>query len=196
MPSDDGARVRVVIACAAILAPSLHTLTDALEVRGGFTPVQLWLNYVAFLPVPALMVGLYAVQRPHISSLGLAGALGYGFAFIYFAHTTLFAIATKAPTYESLWDRLGPLYTAHGALMIAGGAAFGWATLRSRVLPRWASGLFLAGLGVNLVVALLPVPELFQVAGTLIRNAGLVGMGMGLLRGRTGLRTSPASPAR
>lgn len=175
--------LRKVLAYGAVLAPALHTVTDGIEwAQGGFSPVQLWLNYLAFLPVPALMLGLYAVQRPRISRLGLIGALAYGFSFIYFAHTTLFAIATAAPTYERLWDRLGPLYTVHGALMIVGGAAFGWATVRSGVLPRWTASLFLAGLSLNLAVALLPVPDLLQTLGTAVRNAGLVGMGLWLLR--------------
>lgn len=37
-----------------MLAPGLHTGTDAREwLHGGFTPTRLWLNYVAFVPLPA-----------------------------------------------------------------------------------------------------------------------------------------------
>lgn len=175
--------MRRVVCWGAIVAPALHSLTDAMEwMQGGFSPLQLWLNYAAFLPLPAVMLGLYAVQRPRIGALGLAGALGYGFAFIYFAHTTLVAIARHAPDYAQLWHELGPTYTIHGALMIVGGAMFGIATFRARVLPAWTGALFLVGLAVNLAVALLPLPEILQTIGSTVRNAGLVAMGFGLLR--------------
>ena len=167
-----------LVAAGAILAPSLHSVTDAMEwLHGGFSPVQLWLNYLAFVPLPAVVLGLYAAQRPRISHLGLLGALVYGFAFVYFTHTTLLALALGTPTYEALWAHLGPTYTAHGALMVVGGAGFGWATLRAGVFPRWTAMLFLTGLTINLVLALLPAPDLLQTIGTTLRNAGLVGMG-------------------
>ncbi len=170
-----------LVGWGAILTPALHSLTDALEwLQGGFSPLQLWLNYAAFLPLPAVMLGLYAVQRPRIGALGLAGALGYGFAFIYFAHTTLVALASNVPDYASLWHELGPGYTAYGALMIVAGTAFGVATLRARVLPGWAGALFLVGLAINLAVGLLPLPEILQTIGSTARNAGLVGMGAAL----------------
>ena len=175
--------VRKAIAYTAMAAPGLHTLTDLLEwVSGGFSTVQLWLNYAAFLPVPVLVVGLYAAQRPRIAYVGLIGALLYGFAFVYFAHTTLFALAQHISTYDQLWSELGWSYTAHGALMIIGGAAFGWATDRAQVFPRWISSLFLLGVGINLVLALLPLPDLLQTVGTALRNAGLAAMGWTLLR--------------
>src|SRR5262245_16149991 len=129
-----------LIGWSAMAAPALHTLTDVIEWgQGGFSPAQLWLNYLAFVPLPAITIGLYAAQRPAIGGVGLAGALAYGYAFIYFAHTTLVALSTGAPDYETLWAALGSQYTVHGVIMIAGGAAFGWATLRAAVLPRWAA---------------------------------------------------------
>jgi hypothetical protein len=43
------------VAVGAILAPNLHTAPDAMEwLQGGFSQVQLWLNYLAFLPLPVL----------------------------------------------------------------------------------------------------------------------------------------------
>lgn len=175
--------LRRLVGWGAIVAPALHSLTDAMEWwQGGFSPLQLWLNYAAFLPLPAVLLGLYAMQRPRIGALGLAGALGYGFAFIYFAHTTLVALASSAPDYASLWHELGPTYTVHGALMIVGGAAFGIATWRARVLPVWSAALFLSGLALNVAVALLPLPELLQTIGSTVRNAGLVAMGVALVR--------------
>jgi len=174
-----------LVAVAAIVLPILHSVTDVMEwAQGGFSPLQLWLNYLAFLPVPALLVGLYAAQRPAIAAWGLSGALVYGFAFVYFSHTTLYALATRAATYQDLWRVLGVTYTVHGGLMVVGGTVFGVATLRANVLPRWTAIVFLAGLALNAVLTFLPVPDLWQTFGTALRNAGLVGMGWSLLRGR------------
>lgn len=174
-------QLRRLVAIAALLAPTLHTATDVMEwLAGGFTTPQLWLNYLAFLAVPAMMVGLYAAQRPQAAWLGLFGALAYGCAFIYFAHTTLLALTLGMPTYEALWGHLGGTYTLHGALMVVGGAAFGWATLRAGVLPAWTAVVFLAGIATNFVLALLPLPDLLQTLGTLLRNAGLAAMGWAL----------------
>lgn len=171
-------QLRRLVAVTAMLAPTLHTGTDVLEwIAGGFSAPQLWLNYLAFLPVPAMMVGLYAVQRPRASTVCLMGALGYGWAFIYFAHTTLLALSSDVPTYDELWRRLGGSYTVHGGLMVVSGFAFGWATLRSRVLPSWTAVVFLVGVGANLVLALLPWPDLLQTLGSAVRNAGLAAMG-------------------
>jgi hypothetical protein len=169
---------RRLLRWSTILAATLHTLTDAWEwLSGGFSTAQLLLNYIAFLPMPVILVGLYAAQRPRISRLGLWGAVAYGAAFVYFAHTTLVALEEEVATYAELWGRLGDVYTAHGALMVLGGAAFGWASFRAGIFPRWTAALFLAGIATNFALALLPLPELFQTFGTALRNAGLVGMG-------------------
>lgn len=175
---------RALTGIGAIAAPALHTLTDLLEWgQGGFSPVQLGLNYLAFVPIPAVMIGLWAAQRPRIGRVGLAGAILYGAAFVYFAHTTLVALEASVPDYETLWSRLGPMYTAHGGLMIVGGALFGGATWRAGVVPRWTAGLFLAGVALNFALARLDAPELLHTLGTALRNAGLVGMGWAILAG-------------
>jgi hypothetical protein len=185
---------RRLIGWGAIAAPALHTVTDVMEwAQGGFSPPQLWINYAAFVPLPAILIGLYAAQRPAIGRLGLAGALAYGYAFIYFAHTTLVALSSRAPDYETLWAGLGGMYTAHGVIMIAGGLAFGWATLRAGVLPRGAAALFLAGVAVNAVLGLLPVPDLLQTIGSTVRNLGLIGLGWAISRDAS--RPPPADGA-
>ncbi|QQS43208.1 MAG: hypothetical protein IPM63_10540 [Acidobacteriota bacterium] len=149
---------------------------------GGFTTEQLWLNYLAFLPLPIILVGLYAAQRPLISYLGLVGAILYGSAFVYFAHSTQFALTENITDYSALWHRLGSIYTAHGALMVIGGVAFGVASIRAGVFPRWASAVLLAGVCLNLLLSFVPVPEIMQTLGTALRNAGLIGMGWSLWR--------------
>lgn len=172
-----------VVGLAAILAPALHLATDLMEWRqGGFSDLQLWLNYAAFLPMPWLLLGIYAVHLPRPHGAALVGALLYGAAFTYFAFTTLYALAEGIPDYATLWQRTGSAYTIHGALMIAGGLMFGVAALRADQLPRPAVLLFLVGLSVNLLFALIPVPEIAQIAGSALRNLGLIGMGFGIVR--------------
>lgn len=62
---------RKLVGWTAIVAPLLHTATGVLEwTQGGFSRAQLWLSYAAFLPVPALMRGLYAMQRPGSAGRG------------------------------------------------------------------------------------------------------------------------------
>jgi hypothetical protein len=172
-----------IIAITAIVAPGLHLLSDVLEwVKGGFSQFQLLINYIGFLPMPFLMLGLYAVQQPKIEWMGLLGSVLYGVAFIYFTHTTLYALEESMPDYETLWKELGGVYTFHGGLMIAGGLLFGLAALRAKVLWRSAVLLFLIGILLNLILGLLPLPEMMQITGSTARNLGLMGMGVGLIQ--------------
>jgi hypothetical protein len=174
-----------LIGAVAVLAPGLHVASDVLEwLAHGFTPLQLWLSYLAFVAMPAVFLGLYAAQRPQIELFGLVGAIVYGAAFIYFAHTALYALAERIATYAALWARLGALYTLHGGLMILGGLLFGGASLRARRLPRWTVLAFLSGIALNLILGLLPTPDILQTAGSTLRNAGIMGMGYTLLAGR------------
>jgi hypothetical protein len=147
----------------------------------GFSTVQLWLNYIAFLPMPWLLLGLYSVHAQRPNFIGLVGALLYGVAFTFFAHTTLYALAEGVPSYDALWSRLGRLYTIHGAFMVLGGIMFVWSALRQGWLPRWALLLFGAGNVWNLVLALLPAPDILQTVGSAARNVGLMAMGYAVL---------------
>ena len=127
----------MVVGAAAIVAPILHSVTDAMEwYQHGFSHAQLWLNYVAFLPMPWLLLGMYAVHDEQLGRSALVGALLYGIAFTYFAHTTLYALASQAPTYEALWQQLGSTYTVHGAFMVVGGLLFAVAALRAGELAQ------------------------------------------------------------
>jgi hypothetical protein len=174
--------LRVVVGVAAIAAPALHSLTDFLEwYQGGFSSVQLWLNYFAFLPMSWLLLGVYVVHDREVDMLGLVGALLYGVAFTYFAHTTLYALVDRVPTYEALWQGLGATYTVHGAIMVAGGLLFARSVLRAGWLPKVAVRLFAAGLVINLLLALLPAPEILQTLGTTLRNLGLMWIGYAIL---------------
>jgi hypothetical protein len=149
--------------------------------HGGFSPAQLWLNYIAFVPMCWLLLGIHAVHDPKPGAMGLIGALLYGAAFTYFTHTTLYALDKQIPTYELLWQSLGGTYTAYGALMISGGLLFGWSALRAGWLPRFSVWLFLAGIVTNLVLSLVPAPDILQTIGSAARNLGLMAMGYAIL---------------
>ena len=175
-------QIEIIIGVGAISAPAIHILTDFAEwYGGGFSVPQLWINYTAFIVIPFLMVGLFAVQHKAISYWGLVGALLYGAAFVYFSHTSLYAIEEHVLDYESLWLRLGKVYTAHGFLMIVGGFLFGIASYQARFFPAWTSIVFLSGIGVNMVLGLSNVPDIFQIFGSMLRNSGLIGMGVFLV---------------
>ena len=175
----------LLVGGTAIVAPALHSLSDLVEwVQGGYSTAQLWLNYAAFLPMPWLLLGVYAVHDPRPRWPALAGALLYGAAFTYFSHTTLLALASRTPDYQALWAGLGTTYTVHGALMVLGGLLFGASAWRARWLPRAAVALFMAGLVLNLVLALVPVPDIAQAAASAVRNAGLMAMGVAIVSGR------------
>lgn len=175
-------QLNIAVGSAAVVAPALHSITDLLEwYHGGFSTSQLWLNYVAFLPMPWLLLGLYAVHEPRPNVLGLIGALLYGVAFTYFAHTTLYAISEHIPTYEALWSRLGSFYTLHGGFMVFGGLLFAWSALRAGWLPKWPLRLFALGLALNLFLALVPAPDILQTVGSAARNLGLMAMGYAVL---------------
>jgi hypothetical protein len=179
-----------VVGIAAIVAPALHSVSDLMEwMQGGLSPTQLWVTYAAFLPMPWLLLGIFAIHDPKPKAMGLAGALLYGAAFSYFTHSALYALAEDMATYEVVWARLGSAYTFHGALMVLGGGLFAFAALRARWLPRFALLLFSAGLTANLVLALLPTPDIFQIVGSALRNLGLIAMGCAILIKRADLRT-------
>ena len=68
--------LRLVVGATAIAAPVLHCITDAMEwLQGGFSPVQLGLNYFAFLPMPWLLLCIYAVRADHRSGTSTGMAL-------------------------------------------------------------------------------------------------------------------------
>jgi len=177
--------LNIAVGIAALVAPALHSLTDVMEWRhSGFSATQLWLNYIAFLPMPWLLLGMYSAHEPRPSIVGLVGALLYGVAFTYFAHTTLYALTEQISTYDALWARLGVLYTVHGSLMVLGGLMFAWSALQVGWLPRGALLLFAAGLIWNFLLALLPAPDILQTIGSAARNAGLMAMGYAILFNR------------
>jgi len=177
-----------IIGITSILAPGLHLLSDILEwINDGFTSAQLLINYVAFLAIPFLIVGLCYVQRETLHWYGLVGSVIYGVSFIYFAHSTLVAFENSVPTYDRLWTQLGPMYTLHGAFMVVGGLLFGLGSLRARIISRAGTTIFLSGIGLNLLLSLSTLSAGYQIIGSGVRNLGLMLIGVALVNepGRT-----------
>lgn len=179
--------LRKIVGSIAIIAPGLHLISDLIEVvQGHFSDPQLFVNYLAFVGIPFIAGGLYAVQLPKIKWPGLIGAFVYGASFVYFAHTTLVALETSVLNYEILWTKLGSTYTVYGALMIAGGLMFAFASLKTGILSAKGVYLFVVGLLLNLAFAIIRVPDIFQTIGSSLRNVGLMWIGYTLLKGRSG----------
>jgi hypothetical protein len=129
------------VGLAAVLFSAIYFVSDVIELaEDGFSTPQLVLTYVGEAAIPLFVLGLYAAQRPVIGRLGLVGALGYAYAFIFFTGTVTFALANHTRNWDALVDRMGRWISIHGALMVLAGLAFGWAVIRARVFPRWTGG--------------------------------------------------------
>ena len=121
------------------------------------------------------LIGLYARQATRAGWLGLVGfvllslwfVLIMGFSFV--EAFILPKLATTDPKFVAAWFGMliGPatktslgalptLWTLSGPIYIAGGLAFGIATFRARVLPRWAGALLAVGTALAPVAAVLP----------------------------------------
>ena len=112
--------LNVAVGIAALVAPALHSLTDAMEWRhAGFSTTQLWLNYIAFLPMPWLLLGLYSAHdttaergRPHGSD-SLRGGI-----HVLCPYLALCAGRADFPRTRPCGLGLAALYTVHGTLMV------------------------------------------------------------------------------
>jgi hypothetical protein len=81
--------------------------------------------------------------------------------------------------WNALVDQLGGWVTFHGVLMVLAGMAFGVATIRAGVLPRWTGAMLMAG--VVLVAASSGLPDVLQTASAGLRDLAFAGMGASLL---------------
>jgi len=168
------------IGVAAVMFSALYFASDVLElIHDGFSTPQLVLTYLAEAAIPLFVVGLYAVQRPQIGRLGLLGAVGYAYAYVFFTGTVLLALVNRSPDWEALVGDLGPWVTVHGLVMVLAGSAFGAAVIRARVLPRWTGVLLIVG--VVLVALASPLPGAAQTLCAGVRDLAFAGMGLSLL---------------
>jgi hypothetical protein len=167
----------------------LYFASDVLElVHGGFSTPQLVLTYLAEAALPLFVIGLYAVQRPHIATLGLLGAVGYAYAYVFFTGTVLLALVNNSTDWDTLVGDLEPWVTLHGLLMVVAGSAFGLAVIKARVLPRW-TGLLLI-FGVVLVALASPLSGATQTLCAGVRDLAFAGMGLSLLTSPSITRTA------
>ncbi len=178
---DDSSLVRLV-GFSALFFSALYFLSDAIEaIQGGFSDPQLLLTLIAEAAIPAIVIGLYAVQRPRIGRLGLISAAAYAYAFIFFVGTVIYALVNGTSDYAALSDDLGAIMTVHGAIMVLAGLGFGAAVVRARVLPPWTG--YALGVGVVLVALTQGAPEGVQLGAAGVRDLAFAGMGLALLRG-------------
>jgi hypothetical protein len=180
------------VGLAAVVFSVLYFVSDLMElVNGGFTLPQLLLTYVAEAAIPVFVLGLYAVQRPHIGTLGLLGAVGYSYAYVFFTGTVLLAIVNRPANWDALVGDLEPWVTLHGVLMVVAGTAFGVAVIRAGMLPAWTGRALIAG--VVLVAVSSVLPSIAQTVSAGVRDLGFAGMGLALLTGAR-QRRQPALP--
>ena len=164
------------IGVAAVMFSGLYFASDVLElIHDGFSTPQLVLTYLAEAAIPLFVVGLYAVQRPQIGRLGLLGAVGYAYTFVFFTGTVLLALVNQSPDWEALMEDLGPWVTVHGLVMVLAGSAFGAAVVRAGVLPRWTGVLLIVGL--VLIALASPLPGVAQTLCAGVRDLAFAGMG-------------------
>jgi hypothetical protein len=186
--------IRIPVGVAAVGFSLAYFVSDAIEAaQGGFSTGQLMLTLVAEIAIPFFVVGLYQVQRPRIGRLGAWGAAGYAIAYAFFTWTVIYPLIHEVPDFGTLSDIFGAWMLLGGALMVVAGLAFGWATIRAGVLPRWSAAALMAG--VVLVAATQGAPEGIQLVAAGIRDLGFAGMGAALLVGSGVGRPAMARPA-
>lgn len=174
-------RLRVVVGLGAVVSSATYVLSDLLELaNGGFSTAQLVLTYLAEATLPLVVLGLAAVQRPRIGTLGLVSATLYAYTYVYFTGTVTYSLVERVPDWAALAERMGPMLTAHGVLMVVAGILFGLAVARAGVLPRWTGYLLMVG--VCLVAAANWMPDIPRVVAATVRASSFIGMGVALLR--------------
>jgi len=171
-----------LVGVAAVAFSALYFVSDVIELaQDGFSTFQLSLTYAAEAAIPLFVLGLYALQRPRIGSLGLVGAVAYAYVYVFFTGTVTYALVNGTDAFDALSDTMGAWMTVHGALMVLAGLAFGLAVVRARALPGW-TGVALI-LGVVLVAVSSALPDVVQTAAAGVRDLAFAGMGVSLLRG-------------
>ena len=174
------ADVVTLIGLAAVGFSALYLLSDVIELaHGGFTTGQLVLTYVSEAAVPLFVLGIYAAQRPRIGRLGLLGAVGYAYTFVFFTSTVVFALVQHTSDWGALKNQMGAWITVHSAVMVVSGLVFGYAVVRAGVLPRWTGALLILGM-VSMVVAT-ALPDVVQTLAAALRDVAFAGMGASLL---------------
>jgi hypothetical protein len=181
-PVDPPTALAKSVGVAAIAFSVVYLASDIVEIgQGGFSTFRLALTYAGEAAIPLFVLGLYAVQRPHIDRRGLFGAAAYAYSYVFFTSTVVYALVTHTADYQGVTKAFGAWMIVHGLIMLIGGVAFGLAVVRARVLPRW-TGLCLA-VGVVLVASASGLPTVVRTIAEAVPAAAFVGMGTALVRG-------------
>jgi hypothetical protein len=166
---------------AAILARALSVFSNLGTAFGLVSATVDGYRSLATLLINLWATGLYAAQANRVGALGLAGyALGLlslagniGLRFVYlFVAPILISQYPEAAAAAAA----GPLACATGVTFLGyalGFVAFGLATWRAGVFPRWAGALVAVGALLSYVLVMLP----FNVGGLLV-NLGMLWMGL------------------
>jgi hypothetical protein len=169
-----------LIGIAALAFSALYLLSDVIELaQGGFSTAQLALTYISEAAIPLFVIGIYAAQRPSIGRLGLLGAVGYAYTFVFFTSTVVFALVQHTSDWGALKNQMGGWIAVHSALMVVTGLVFGYAVVRAGVLPRWTGALLMLGM-LSMVVAT-ALPDVVQTGAAAIRDIAFAGMGAALV---------------
>jgi hypothetical protein len=177
----EGPGVLILVGASALVFSLLYLASDVIELlQGGFSTTQLVLTYAGEAAIPLFVLGLYALQRPRIGWLGLAGAVAYAYTFVFFTSTVVYALVNGTSDWHALQRQLGAWITVHAVLMVLAGAMFGVAVLRARVLPRWTGAALIAGMALLAVTASLP--DVVRTASAGLRDLAFAGMGLALLQ--------------
>lgn len=175
--------LRTLVGLAAVGFSAVYFISDLIELaQGDFSTFRLSLTYIGEAGLPLFVLGLYAVQRPRIGRLGLAGALAYAYAYVFFTSTVVYALAAGTRNWHDLNHVFGAWMTLHGAVLVLGGLAFGTAVMQAAVLPRWTGACLMVG--VVLVAAASGMSNLPRTIAAAGPAAAFIGMGVALLRER------------
>lgn len=156
--------------------PDLDAVPPLVGAGAGPAHVASFLAFLLFLPG---LTGLYLAQRARIGPIGTGGfvATAVGFWTGVLPHTvldfaaipeTFAALPPEQATalVDRMYDAIGPLSMAGMPLVLLGMVALGIATLRARVLARWAGVAGLAAIPVAVLLGVLggmlpavPVPH-------------------------------------
>jgi hypothetical protein len=158
----------------------LYLLSDVIELaQSGFSTAQLVLTYISEAAIPLFVIGVYAAQRPSIGRLGLLGAVGYAYTFVFFTSTVVYALVQHTTDFSALKNQMGGWIAVHSVLMVVTGLVFGYAVVRAGVLPRWTGWLLM--LGMLAMVVATALPDVVQTGAAALRDVAFAGMGAALL---------------
>jgi hypothetical protein len=182
-----------LVAAAAIFFPVVYLVSDVIETaQGDFSTFRLTLTYIGEAGFPLFVIGLAAVLHQTLPPWAILGAVGYAYSYVFFTGTVVWALVAHTPNWETLGDDFGRWMTAHGAVMVMGGVAFGVGIARSGALPAW-TGWALA-VGVGLVAVAAGMGNLERTVAAAIPDAAFIGMGIALMRTSGGHWPSTGCP--